>query len=56
MLLLCDQAREVLADTSSRFGQFREVLLAMEGKADAKGLAEENTLLRAIRARGGQIL
>ena len=56
MLLLCDQAREVLADTSSRFGQFREVLLAMEGKADAKGLAEEMTLLRAIRARGDRIL
>ena len=45
-----------MADTSSRFGQFREVLLAMEGKADAKGLAEENTLLRAIRARGDRIL
>ena len=28
----------------------------MEGKADAKGLAEENTLLRAIRARGDRIL
>ena len=43
-------------DTSSRFAQFREVLLAMEGKADAKGLAEQNTLLRAIRARGDRIL
>ena len=28
----------------------------MEGKADAKGLAEEMTLLRAIRARGDRIL
>ena len=45
-----------MADTSSRFGQFREVLLAMEGKADAKGLVEEITLLRAIRAKGDRIL
>ena len=28
----------------------------MEGKADAKGLAKENTLLRAIRARGDRIV
>ena len=28
----------------------------MESKADAKGLAEENTLLRAIRAKGDRIL
>ena len=45
-----------MADTSSRFGQFREVLLAMEGKADAKGLVEEITLLRAIPAKGDRIL
>ena len=54
--LLCDKAREILADTSSRFFQFREVLLAREGKMDAKGLAEENTLLRVIGARGDRIL
>ena len=28
----------------------------MEGKADSKGLAEENTLLHAIRARGDRIV
>ena len=50
------KAHEILADTSSRFIQFREGLLAIDGKADAKGLAAENTLLRAIRARGDQIL
>ena len=54
--MLCDKTRETLADTSSRFVQFREVLLDMEGKADAKGLAEENTLLRTIRARGDYIM
>ena len=32
------------------------MLLAMEGKADAKGLAEENRLLRVIRVRGDRIL
>ena len=32
------------------------MLLALEGKADAKGLAEENRLLRVIRARGYRIL
>ena len=36
LLLVCDNTREILADTSSRFFQFREVLLAMEGKADAQ--------------------
>ena len=54
--MLCDEAREILADTSSRFFQFQSVLLAMEGKADSKGLAEENTLLHAIRARGDRIV
>ena len=48
LLLLCDKAREILANTSSRFIQFRDVLHAMEGKANAKDLAAENTLLRAI--------
>ena len=43
-------------DTSSRVGQFREVLLAMEGKADVMSLAEENTLLRVIRPRGDRSL
>ncbi|CAM9262406.1 unnamed protein product, partial [Ascophyllum nodosum] len=38
LLLLCDKAREMLADTSARFGHFREVLVAMEGRADANGL------------------
>ena len=46
----------ILVDTSTRFIQFREALLAMKGKADAKGLAAENTFLRAIRSRGGRIL
>ena len=35
---MCDKAHEILADTSSRFIQFREGLLAIDGKADAKGL------------------
>ena len=56
MLLLCDKAREILAGTSTRFIQFREVLLAMEDKVDAKGLAAESTLLRAIRSRDDRIL
>ena len=55
-LLLCDKAREILADTNSRFIQFREVLLAMDGKADDEGWAAENTLLCTIRARGDRIL
>ena len=54
--MLCDKAREILADTSSSFSKFREVLLAMDGKADAKSLAAENTLFRAIRATGDRIL
>ena len=41
----------MLADTSARFGHFREVLVAMEGRADANGLVAEIALLRAIRAR-----
>ena len=56
MLLLCNKARESLADTNARFVQFREVLLAMEGTAGANGLAAENSLLRVIRARGNRIL
>ena len=54
--MLCDKAREILPETSTRFVQFREVLLAIEGKADTNGLAAENSLLRAIRARGDRIL
>ena len=46
----------MLADTSARFGHFREVLVAMEGRADANGLVAEIALLRAIRARGDRIL
>ena len=46
----------MLADTSARFGHFREVLLTMEGRADANGLAAEKVILRAIRARGDRIL
>ena len=56
LLLLCDKAREMLADTSARFGHFREVLVAMEGRADANGLVAEIALLLAIRARGDHIL
>ena len=56
LLLLCDKAREILADTSSRFISFREVRATMEGKAKAKCLGAENTLLQAIRARGDRIL
>ena len=37
-------------------GHFREVLLAMEGTANANGLAEEILLLRTIRSRGDRIL
>ena len=54
--MLCNKARESLADTNARFVQFREVLLAMEGTAGANGLAAENSLLRVIRARGNRIL
>ena len=46
----------MLADTSARFGHFREVLVAMEGRADANGLVAEIALWRAIRARGDRIL
>ena len=46
----------MLADTSARFGHFREVLVAMEGRADANGLVAEIALLRAIRARGDRTL
>ena len=46
----------MLADTSARFGHFREVLVAMEDRADANGLAADIALLRAIRARGDHIL
>ena len=46
----------MLTDTSARFGHFREVLLAMEGRADANGLAAEIVLLRAIRSRSDRIL
>ena len=46
----------MLADMIARFGHFREVLLAMEGRADANGLAAKIVLLRAIRARGDRIL
>ena len=46
----------MLADMSARFGHFREVLLAMEGRTDANGLAAEIVLLRAIRSRGDRIL
>ena len=56
LLLLCDKAREIMADMSSRFIQFREVLLVIENKADANGLTKGNTLLRAVRARGDRIL
>ena len=49
--MLCDKAHEMLADTSARFGHFREVLVATEGRADANGLVAEIALLRAIRAR-----
>ena len=56
LLLPCDKAREILADTSTRFGHFREMLLAMEGRADANGLAVKILLLRAIRSRGDRIL
>ena len=54
--MLCDKAREILADTSARFGHFHEVLLAMEGRADANRLAAEILLLRAIRSRNDRIL
>ena len=52
----CDKAREILADTRAWFGHYREVLLAMEGRADANGLVAEKVLLRAIRSRGDGIL
>ena len=41
MLLHYDKARKISADMSARFVQFREVLLAMEGKTDANGWAAE---------------
>ena len=56
LLFLCSKARETLANKSTHFIQLREVLLAMEGKADAKGLEAENTLLRSIRSSDNRIL
>ena len=56
LVLLCDKACEILAETSSRFTQFREVLVAMEGKVDGYGLTAAITLLRASRVRGDRIL
>ena len=40
----CDKAYDILADMSARFVQFREVLLAIEGKADASGWAADISL------------
>ena len=34
LLLICDNARESLADASTRFVQFLEMLVSMEGKTD----------------------
>ena len=45
----------MLADKSARFGHFREVLLVMEGRADANGLAAKILLLRAIRSTEDRI-
>ena len=47
---------EILTDTSARFGQFRAILLATEGRADVKGLVIEISLLRAIPAGDDRIL
>ena len=38
------QGDNILADISARFVQFREVLLAIEGKADASGWAADISL------------
>ena len=54
--MLSYKAREILANTSTRFGHFHEVLLAMEGRADANELRAEILLLRAIRTRSYRIL
>ena len=37
MPMRCYKACEILADMSVRFVQFRELILAMEDKADASG-------------------
>ena len=54
--MLYDKTHEILADTSARFGHFREVLLVTEGRANANGLAAEILILRAIRSRNDRIL
>ena len=47
----CDKACEILADKSARFVQFRTVLFAMEGNADAKGWASEFSLCARLAPR-----
>ena len=46
-----DKTFETLADMSARFVQFREVLLAMEGKANANGRAAEISLCARLAPR-----
>ena len=55
LMLLCNKVRESLAGMKVRFRHFCEVLLAMESRADANGMAVEILLLRAIRSRDDRI-
>ena len=52
MTMRYGKAFESLADMSARFVQFRDVLLAMEGKANHEGLGSGNLALRVNRAKG----
>ena len=47
----CGKACEILADKSARFVQFRKVLFAMEGNADANGWTSENSLRARLPPR-----
>ena len=47
----CDKACEILADKSARFVQFRKVLFAMKGNADANGWASEISLRARLTPR-----
>ena len=51
MPMRCDNAREILVDMSAHFIQFREVLLAMEGKAEANGWAVQMSFCAQLAQR-----
>ena len=51
MTMRCDKAYEILADINVRFVQFRQVILAMEGKADTNGWTVEISLCARLAPR-----